>query len=154
MYIFLFSPSSWFVFQKLLCCPFTTHSYNIPKPFQSTHFNYIYNMWRFKFMINFCVTLMLAFHVKQACSSLMVFIGTLQGIWYVFTFYLDNDIVPIQSNHGHCPDGGISTERSSHSIELTHQRTCNNFPIVTSEFCNPVWDYIKMHYSPSTHVSW
>ena len=76
-----------------------------------------------------------------------------EDFWYVFTCYLDNDIIPIQGNHGHCPDGGTPTERSSHSIELTHQGTCNIVPIVTPESYNPVWYHVKIHYSPSTHVS-
>ena len=101
-------------------------------------------MWSFKFMINFCIMLMLAFYMGQACSSLMVFMGILKGIWYVFTLYLDNNIIPIQGNHGHCPDGSTPTERSSHSIELTHQGTCNIVPIVTPESCNPVWYHIKI----------
>jgi len=86
-------------------------------------------------MINFSIMLLLAFHMGQACSSLIVLMGLLKGFCYMFTLYLDNDIILIQGNHGHCPDGGTPTERASHSIELTHQGTCNIFPIVT---LNPV----------------
>jgi hypothetical protein len=45
----------------LVCLPLTSllffliHSYNMPKPFQSTYFNYGYIVWRFKFIIDFLI---------------------------------------------------------------------------------------------------
>ena len=47
-----FSPFSCFVFQQLLYCSYSTHSYNKPQPFRSTYFNYSNNIWRFKCIIN------------------------------------------------------------------------------------------------------
>jgi hypothetical protein len=47
-----FSPSSRFALQWLLCRPFAIRSYMI-KPGQSTHFNYSYNIWKLKYIINF-----------------------------------------------------------------------------------------------------
>jgi hypothetical protein len=50
-----FSSFSWFALQWLLCRPSAIRSYML-KPGQSTYFNYSYNIWKLKCIINFLIS--------------------------------------------------------------------------------------------------
>lgn len=59
------------------------------------------------------------------------------GNWWL-TF--DDDVVPVQRNHGHCPDGAAAEEGTEHAVQLAHERPWEPeiFPVKPGGFWNRV----------------